>query len=480
MLRRFALPTSFLVLLTCGGCFPNRAVVDPSSYAPLCASKPWTPPCSLKKKSFTSEIPALDQEEPYSLGELIDIALCLNPQTKFSWAQARAAAAQYGQSQSDYFPTLNGSFTYIRARQPIFSIDNSFTATPVTGTGTTTTTSVNPQITVDDVYYSNWFPELTVSFLVFDFGTRRATSEAARQALYNADWTHNNTILTLLQTIMNDYYTYLYQKQLLAADEADVATAKVTLNAAQTGLENGVRDISDYLQAKTKLLQYQTTWASQQQNVVNSYAQLLDDMGLPANMCVNTQELPLTLPDSDLIPPLDTLIAVALQNRPDLMAAYANVRAQAANVTVAKTQYLPKVNYNFDIAKDYYSQGLHDKYNFLSTFSVGMPLFSGFYYRNAIKLAQANKKEAEEQLQITELNIIKQVTSFHSGVSTSFETVQFATAYLDAATEEYKVALSKYKQGTNTIVDVVNAQSSLADARAREVSAFQEWYFLPC
>ena len=34
----------------------------------------------------------------------------------------------------------------------------------------------------------------------------------------------------------------------------------------------------------------------------------------------------------------------------------------------------------------------------------------------------------------------------------------------------------KYKQGTNTIVDVVNAQSSLADARARQINALEQWY----
>jgi len=165
-----------------------------------------------------------------------------------------------------------------------------------------------------------------------------------------------------------------------------------------------------------------------------------------------------------------------MQNRPDLLAAEANLHEQEANLTVARTQFLPKVNYNFNIAKNYYSQNLHDKYNFMSSFSVSMPLFSGFYYRNAIKMAESVKKEAEEQLKETELNVIKQITTYHYNVKVSFETLQFATAYLEAAQEEYDVALSKYKQGTNTIVDVVNAQSSLADARARSINAYQQWY----
>lgn len=469
---RFAFPTSFIILLACGGCYPDRAVISPYSYAPRSPSKPWTPPSSVTAMNLDTGPPELpNKEDPYSLAELVDLALSINPQTKLSWAQARQAAAQFGESQSDYFPEFTGNFVYTRFRQPIFlqqitPTDLSFSGNP---TGAT-------NVVVQDIYYSFWQPQLAVSFLLFDFGTRRATSEAAKQALYYADWTHNNTIMMLLQTVMNDYYNYLYQRQLLVANAQDVATAKVTLQAAETGLDSGVRDVSDYLQAKTQLLQNQTTWAAQQQNVEVSYTTLLYDMGLPANICIKTQDFPTALPENDMLPPVDTLIAIAMQNRPDLLAAEANLHEQEANLTVAKTQWMPKVNYNFNIAKNYYSQNLHDKYNFMSTFSVSMPLFSGFYYRNAIKAAESVKKEAEEQLKETELNVIKQITTYHHGVKIAFETLQFATAYLEAAQEEYTVSLSKYKQGTNTIVDVVNAQGSLADARARQINSFQQWY----
>ena len=465
-------PRLVFILLVSGGCYPDRAVIQPYKFAPARADKPWSPPPSIVPMKLETTAPELpNQDEPYSLAELVDIALSINPQTKQSWAQARAAAASFGESQSDYFPTITGNFMYSRNRQPQFlsqlaTGDLTFSGSP---TGA-------EKIIVKDFYFSFWQPQLTVAFLLFDFGTRRATSEAARQALYNADWTHNNTIMMLLQTVMNDYYTYLYQKQLLIADEANVATAAMTLEAAQMSLESGVRDVSDYLQAKTQLLQNQTTWAGQQQNVEVAYATLLFDMGLPSNIAIRTQNFPTTLPDNDLLPPIETLIAVAMQNRPDLLAAEANLHEQEANLTIAKTQFLPKFNYNFNIAKNYYSQNLHDKYNFVSAFSVTMPLFSGFYYRNAIKLAKAVKIQAQEQVKETELNVIKQITTYHHGVKVAFETLQFAAAYLQAAQEEYTVSLSKYKQGTNTIVDVVNAQSSLADARARQIGAFQQWY----
>lgn len=471
MLRRIAIPVSYLVALTCAGCYPNRAVIDPWSYAPLSSSAPWTPPPSVKPMPLSDEPPELPtQDEPYSLAELIDIALRNNQQTKITWAEARSAAATYGQTQSKFFPAFSGEFSFSRNRQPEFLTTGAITSSNPEGN-----TSLN-SLTVTDIYYNFWQPQLNISYLIYDFGTLRATSEAARQALYNADWTHNDTILGLLQTIMTDFYSYLYQKQLLIADSANVETAQLTLQAAETGFDTGVRNVSDVLQAKTQLLQNQTTWSSQQQNVETAYTTMLNNMGLPANIKLKTQDLPTTLPDSDILPPVDTLIGIGLQNRPDLLAAEANLRSKQQSLLAAKRQFLPQFNYTFNLAKDYFSGGLHDKYNFVSTFSVSMPLFQGFYYRNAIKIAEANKDAAEDQVKQTELAMIQQITSFHFNVRVAYDTLQFATSYLAAAEEQYVVALAQYKQGTNTILDVVSAQSSLADARAQQANAIQQWF----
>ena len=38
------------------------------------------------------------------------------------------------------------------------------------------------------------------------------------------------------------------------------------------------------------------------------------------------------------------------------------------------------------------------------------------------------------------------------------------------------IALSNYKAGTNTILDVLSAQSSLADSRAKKAQATRDWY----
>ena len=155
MLKRIAVPA--LVAIACGGCYPNRAVIDPWSYAPRTPSRLWVPPKNVKPMQLSDESPEkLDQEEPYSLAELIDIALRNNVQTKITWAQAKSAAATYGQSQSQFFPTIGGDFFYQRARQPTFLTTG--TPNPSTSAGNVTvpdnidSTSALTNVSVQDFY----------------------------------------------------------------------------------------------------------------------------------------------------------------------------------------------------------------------------------------------------------------------------------------------------------------------------------------
>jgi len=60
-------------------------------------------------------------------------------------------------------------------------------------------------------FLSTFTPALTLTYTVFDFGQTRSTSESARQALFMADWTHNQEIQTVIQTVMDNYYDYIYQ-----------------------------------------------------------------------------------------------------------------------------------------------------------------------------------------------------------------------------------------------------------------------------
>ena len=437
------------------GCYVNHALVDPWSVSPLSSAGYWTPPEAAKKQAApVSELPEVPEgPTPLSLAEAIDIGLKNNAQTKLTWAEARAAAAQYAQTQSAALPTLDGQYTLTRFRE--FVTFNNKT---------------------EAFFQTQWGPQVSLSYVIFDFGQRRATSEAARMALYFSDWTHNRAIQTAINTITNDYYGYLYQVQLLDALEADVENAQVTLDDANAGLSTGVKTVSDTLLATTQLLQKQTQFTAQQQNVKNSYAQLLTDMGVPANTEVTLQDLPEATTEQDMRQDLNALLSEALQQRADLLAAEANVRSKQESIRAARRQFYPTLQYNFDIGRTNFNGGFNDNYNFQGTLALTFPIFSGFNLDNNVRAAEAQKEAAEAQLLQTQLTVIENITTAHYNVKIAAETLELARSYLKAAEEQLRVAVSQYKAGTNTILDVVTAQTSVADARAQKAQAVQQWF----
>jgi outer membrane protein len=91
-------------------------------------------------------------------------------------------------------------------------------------------------------------------------------------------------------------------------------------------------------------------------------------------------------------------------------------------------------------------------------------------------VAQANLEGSKAQLMQTELTIIQHVTTAHLGVKTAAQNLKDAVEYLKSAELEFKIALSSYKAGTATILDVMSAQSSLADARSKQAGSQRDWF----
>ncbi|MES2344706.1 MAG: TolC family protein [Chlamydiota bacterium] len=456
----YSVTSAIAVLSICSGCYVNRALIWPYHYAPKTAHSVWNPPSDAKQPLMT--VPTafpVSEDEASTLAELIDVALLNNTSTQQTWAEARSAAAQYAQTQSAAFPTITGSYDWIRTRSLVGPAINSAT----------------PSI----LYLSQWGPQLALAYTIFDFGVRRATTEAAHQALFFADWTHNRMLQTVIQTVSSDFYNYLLQRQLYRTYEINLLTAKTTLDAASLGLQTGVRDLSDVLQAQTQVFQTEITVVNQEHNVQSSLAQLLTDMGLPSNHEIIVQDFPIVKPDDALLKNVEELLAIAMQERDDLLAAEANLKSMEEKVIVAKRQQWPQITYNFNYGKTTYKLELgkfSDGYDFAGTLSFSVPLFAGFYYRNGVKIAEANKEQAEAQLRQTLLQVIQDVTVAHYNVKITFEGLRFANQYLRAAAEEYDVILSQYKAGVNTITNVLSAQSSLADARAKEVTSIKDWF----
>ena len=96
---------------------------------------------------------------------------------------------------------------------------------------------------------------MTLGYLLLDFGGRDASVEAARQALFAANWNQNQAIQDVLLNVAQAYYAYVGAKAQVGAAEATLRDAETSLRSADARLRYGAGTIADVYQARADAAQ---------------------------------------------------------------------------------------------------------------------------------------------------------------------------------------------------------------------------------
>lgn len=447
------LGTCFLL----AGCYKNP-FVRPWSFVPATPAEVWVPDAKETQKVSCYDVAQRLQipppDEVIALGELFEIALSNNPDTTKTWAEARQAAASYAQSLSTFLPTLTFDGEYQNYK---------------------TASVFNGQIFISKAGQIG--PELEFSWLLWDFGARYANAESYYQTLQNVNWLHNESLQNVMQSVAGAYYDYLYSKALLTADEADLKNAKEVFDAAIEKFHLGIFNETDLMQTKTNYLQKKVVLTGQKATVDNSLVQLMTVLGIPANVAIMLGNFPNEPAYEPFCLPLNKLIDLATNNRPDFLAAKADALSKEAALKKAKLDLLPQLNFSGSVGQQWFSGNLTDNGDYMVQFNLTFPIFTGFYKLNEIKKREAALAESKALVRKAELDMIQRVKTSHTNFFASKEQLLDAKSYLESADVEYSAMLERYKQGIVTILDLLNAEAYLSDARASYAQA-QKGYFM--
>ncbi|WP_426166904.1 TolC family protein [Sandarakinorhabdus sp. DWP1-3-1] len=387
------------------------------------------------------EVPA----RPLTLPDLVDIALCRNPQTAVAWAGVRGAAAGIGIARSAYLPTIDLAIGPTLNR---IDTNGGF------GDGSSVNSGAN----------------LAVNYLLFDGGGRaaRVASATARQRSALAQYA-DAAQGVVLDTVAA-YNGLLANRAVETANIANVAFARQSRDLAAARRNAGVATSADRLQAETSLSQAELQLIQTRGNLETSAAQLAVTIGLPPQARLDLAA-PAPLATGQLLQSgADALIADAERLRPDLVAARANVAGAEADVRAQLSAGRPSVG----VSASNNLSATDTRFNSNSGnigLTLSIPIFSGFNQRYSIASARA---EAERQAALAEQ------TRQQAGLSvyTNFVSLRVALASLEtarvliaSATESANLAQGRYRAGVGLFADLLNAQSALASARQQLVQS---------
>jgi outer membrane protein TolC len=446
--------TLLLVLATvgCATVLPGPRV--DASVAPSPAQR-WMPPQPLPAPRPPVPDPALvAQIKPglqVTLQQLLSYALSNNPQTRSAWLSARAAAAGATSRRSAYYPTLE--------------LD--------TQAGFTRQSFAKGALTFDLWALT---PSAQLTLLLLDLGGRSADVEEADRLLEAANLNHGAAIQDLLLLVEQGYFQYQGSKALLTAAQASLKEAQTAYQAAEERRRAGVATVADVLQAKTQLSQAVLAEQQAEGNVAIARGALATSLGVSATLPVDVADLPERLDVQPLGEAVDKLIDRAESQRPDLSRARAQALAVASRADSIRSRGLPKLVLGANASRNYYLDELwvHGD-NYSATVTLQIPLFNGFKDTSDLLQARELAKAAQADAETLEQQVILQVWTSYQAVKTAEKRVGSSQDLLAAAQQSAEVAQGRYKAGVGSILDLLTAQTALANARAQDVQARANW-----
>jgi outer membrane protein len=377
-----------------------------------------------------------------NLQQVVNLALCNNPQTRVAWANSLIQAAQVGVGKSAYLPGID------------------LNASANRNSGTT------PAVSQRSV-------GVTFSYLLYDFGARSATLESDRQLLDAAISTQDSTVQSVFLAAVQDYYQVQADSAALDSARESERAASESYNAAEARYNAGSATPADKLQAQTAYSQATLNRISADGNLKNAQGTLANMLGLDANRGV-----PLVPTDTNPVPDnfegnVSALIEQARRQRPDLLAAEAQVKAAQANADATRAAGRPTISLTASSNRYYYS-GINTQGSTLGV-NLNVPLFSGFSTTYRVRSAQAQVEAKNAQLEQVHLQVSLDVWTAYQNLTTATQSLRTTAVLLDSAQQSAQVALGRYKAGVGSILDVLNAQSALASARQQRIQSTFNW-----
>jgi outer membrane protein TolC len=187
---------------------------------------------------------------------------------------------------------------------------------------------------------------------------------------------------------------------------------------------------------------------------------------------------PLEVVDMESQPPffgaLAELLEVAARQRPEVAVAQQTVAAAQEGRQAARGEFLPRIFLRA-------AEGHTDGENVITGWQEGvglhvdMPLYAGGKHRGELRSAEADIEAALANTQSILDDISLQVNLAYRGVVANQEQVALARPAVEQSVEALRIVRQRYRAGTATPTDVIDAETTATRAAQRYVSARVEY-----
>jgi outer membrane protein TolC len=397
----------------------------------------------------------IDPLKVYTLPELVDFAEAHHPLTRIAWENAAAQAAAFGIARSELYPIV-GLVGLSEIRRDAVPFRDAFFLQTLPAFEAT----------------------LELQYTIFDFGARAGRIAAAGARVLAANFGFNDAHRKVINQVEQAYYRRLNTMGQEQAALASLANAQTVQEAAEERLKHGLATLPDVLESRsaTAQAQYELQVTLGAEEIARG--DLATALNVPPDTTVRVQPLDdLNIPES-ITDDVQQAMHRAFEQRPDLLADVAEMRAADAGVREARAAFYPNLSVNSNpsaqsllLRQEGFPWVHTDEFLGGLSFNLNWTVFDGGARRSRLSQAEAEARAAESRIGLARDQIADEVWTAYSNLTTALRQRTAAIAFLEAATKSYEAALESYNYGLRNLLDVTAAQQTLARARSTDVLA---------
>ena len=369
---------------------------------------------------------------------------------------ANAASGRLAQTRTGFLPQITGTATYTRI-DPVVKLSLAPGAEPF---------QFNPN--------NNYDAHITAQYLLLDFGKSDATVKLAEAQVQTARDNVSVSKRDLAFGAAQVYYNILFMRESIRVQDAQIASLRAHRNEMQKRVEGGVSTKFDVTTTDVRITQALNTKIDLQNQLRNQQVQLArllhksTQADVPVKGRLAFQPQPVNV---------DAELKKAYENRPEIKLARDAETTATLQQRLIEHSNMPSLGVGAQVgAKNGYLPNLTQiKPNTVGVIQLSVPIYDGNKNKNQRVEALANSRSAVARTQDTQEQIRADVRQAANNLEFSQARYDNAQQQIAQASDALTRAQGRYRYGVGQNLDVLDAETQLAQARLARAQAMYNY-----
>ncbi len=399
---------------------------------------------------------APDSVAPLPLPEAISFGLENNPRLRSTLAAIEGARGQEAVAFAPFLPQIDMLNRYVATSKSILpGAPGPTGVVNITGIGN----------------YSVWQSELQLQWTLYDFGRTAGRYGQARIREQIARLQAARARETVAYDVSAAYFQALEAAALRRIAVESVRRAEAVLEDVKARRDAGVALRDDVLRGQVQLSESRDAGVRAEDDEIASLARLNNAMGRDASLPVRPGEGPYP---GKFTTSLAECLLRAAEQRPEVGVARDRVAVSQYGRVAARGEFLPRLDMKGSLGR-IEGENVVGGWQEGAGIQLSVPLSHGGANRGNLTTAEADIRQAVADAQGILNDISLEVTVAHRGVVSAQARVELARPAVEQSDEALRIVRQRYRAGTATPTDVIDAETTRTRAEQNYVSAQIEY-----